>query len=1109
MEVVVPLAKLEQPELAKLTLFVRGQEGASTPAVSCNDSITIELHGTDEQGNRRRIDLADFDACTKLVLSSDLPADVVTATQSPWAQSGDGLEMTMELGGKAGEFDIELDPGHTHYGICDTLRVNLIAGEPDKVVASLASGDATVENGKELVINAQLVDSDGNEVDAAQGVEWTVQPVAEGVAEGSSQGSDGGDGAAAGELLRFHDKRKPKGATAELRADVLTVRPLHARESFDLLVLARFKRGGVFHTLETEQPLNVTISPGCRVIAGLEAFCVQATTSPYPPDLPQVTMNHHLARARALWQDDDGGDSKEVDADELPRVTGEPVADSLTVVADGCLPKLAVRAPFEDGSHLKKITTCQLAVKAFSGRALVERKRDGDPVELHIAGQDPTQALLVEGLKAPTSAGQYTLELRLSFGSTKELPQKELLQGAKRYEVTKTIQVIVTAGPPAELTPKMMLEQGGALKVVGNEELPLQGDLAWLIDASKNKLASDAAVTLTLAPYASGSQDEPAMTLALAQPAATLNLANGVLTAPKLQLSGEAPSGRYELKFELQVISHPRHPTPASPHQPCLSSSMQADRAVHGRILLDYENPADRGKREEVLERQKKQLQAKKERLLAEQKEETELAKRQKTCSGAVKEKERVYERIAKEREDVKSNITQKRGRLDALNLDTESAKRLKASYGLGQGDAAMASASAGSQQPSALGAKVIRPKLAELKQSLTVGVNDGEGSNVRKRKRDFPVEMPNEDDGGHVQLELRRVDALPAGSGASSSQQPFGLYKAVSRSGNEVSAERIGEQELQEDRTGEYLLDALQKESLFETGRVADARISDVIVALRHGTDAALLAPPRVDETMPTKLSLQTGHLRGIAVLAPPPEEEKKALMARIDPGTGLLKVGAEGGAIHPRDVAGASYLINRIVCDDAEARVAWYRALQSAGGYGDAILFGSSSAMYAHSEQAASSAVLIALQDDTGVLDGGSGFAMISHGEYRVLPKAQAAPQAALCKLGPVKEQDEEQVLSGTAEGERVVKFEKVSKELSELEEEEQSKDREEEEAEIEKVRAAAEQQVLDKELNPLREETIKPLREEIKRLEASLKAATGTPGPASAGKKRARSS
>ena len=151
-------------------------------------------------------------------------------------------------------------------------------------------------------------------------------------------------------------------------------------------------------------------------------------------------------------------------------------------------------------------------MKAFSGRALVERKRDGDPVELHIAGQDPTQALLVEGLKAPTSAGQYTLELRLSFGSTKELPQKELLQGAKRYEVTKTIQVIVTAGPPAELTPKMMLEQGGALKVVGNEELPLQGDLAWLIDASKNKLASDAAVTLTLAPYASGSQDEPAMT---------------------------------------------------------------------------------------------------------------------------------------------------------------------------------------------------------------------------------------------------------------------------------------------------------------------------------------------------------------------------------------------------------------------------------------------------------------------------------------------------------------------------------------------------------------------------------------------------------------------
>ena len=282
LEVLVPLAKLEQPELAKLTMLVRGQGGTSTPAVSCNEAFIIELHGIDMDGCACRVDLDEFDASTKLMLS-DLPSlDAVTATQRPWSQMGDGLEMIMELGGRAGELDIEIDPSSDYYSICDTLRLNLIAGEPDNVVASVASGDS-VENGKELTIKAQLIDSYCNKVEISQGVEWNVQPVVEGVAESSSQGSDWGDGAAGSEVLRLYDpkQRKPKGAAAELRMEVLTVRPLHARDSFDVQVSARVKRGGVFHTFETETPLRVTISPGCHVIAGVEALLLQVVSGPH------------------------------------------------------------------------------------------------------------------------------------------------------------------------------------------------------------------------------------------------------------------------------------------------------------------------------------------------------------------------------------------------------------------------------------------------------------------------------------------------------------------------------------------------------------------------------------------------------------------------------------------------------------------------------------------------------------------------------------------------------------------------------------------------------------------------------------------------------------
>ena len=111
-----------------------------------------------------------------------------------------------------------------------------------------------------------------------------------------------------------------------------------------------------------------------------------------------------------------------------------------------------------------------------------------------------------------------------------------------------------------------------------------------------------------------------------------------------------------------------------------------------------------------------------------------------------------------------------------------------------------------------------LRRKLAELEQSLTVvlALPDGEGSyeRVRKRRRDFPMDRPNEDDDGHVRYELRQVDAQPVANASwrrprggdassSSSQQPFGIFKVVSKRGNEVCAERSYEQTLRDDQPG------------------------------------------------------------------------------------------------------------------------------------------------------------------------------------------------------------------------------------------------------------------------------------------------------------------
>ena len=194
-----------------------------------------------------------------------------------------------------------------------------------------------------------------------------------------------------------------------------------------------------------------------------------------------------------------------------------------------------------------------------------------------------------------------------------------------------------------------------------------------------------------------------------------------------------------------------------------------------------------------------------------------------------------------------------------------------------------------------------------------------------------------------------------------------------------------------------------------------------------------------------------------------------------------------APHGTVHPPLAArGASFLLNRLCCDDAEARVTWYRAL---GPYAHAIVFDQASAMCDYIAHAATSSVLIALEDDVGLLSGG-GYAMFSHGKHSAL----AMPASSTCRLAQTKEADEVQVLSGTAEGSKVVEFELAARELSGLEEREQVAADEVAAAESEKKQAEEAQQQVEHELGPLQQE-IERLRQQ-----------TGTPA-GSRGKKRAR--
>mmetsp|Transcript_36092 Transcript_36092/g.116200 ORF Transcript_36092/g.116200 Transcript_36092/m.116200 type:complete len:206 (-) Transcript_36092:7-624(-) len=144
-----------------------------------------------------------------------------------------------------------------------------------------------------------------------------------------------------------------------------------------------------------------------------------------------------------------------------------------------------------------------------------------------------------------------------------------------------------------------------------------------------------------------------------------------------------------------------------------------------------------------------------------------------------------------------------------------------------------------------------------------------------------------------------------------------------------------------------------------------------------------------------------------------------------------------------------------------------------------------------------APASSLLVALEDDAGVVGGGGGGYAVRSSDGGM--GALAKPASSACRLGRLTNADEEQALSGTAEGRRVVEFERAASELSELER--IGQEAEEEEASAGRARREAECDFR------LLEQELVPLRHEVEQLQQQLGAGgTGTGTGGGRGRKRA---
>ena len=219
---------------------------------------------------------------------------------------------------------------------------------------------------------------------------------------------------------------------------------------------------------------------------------------------------------------------------------------------------------------------------------------------------------------------------------------------------------------------------------------------------------------------------------------------------------------------------------------------------MSGWLAVDYENPADEGEREAERQRQAERLQAAQARLQAAEEEEGELARRQKESAGQVSAARRAHDRASAEVRRSQELLAQKRSSRDAFGLDEAAVKRLKTAHGVGDADAASASAT-GAMPPNLLGQR-LRAKVAQLEERLTVRVSVDGKEAERRRFRDFPIPL-EPDDNSRVWLELRpRSDADGA-------QGPHGIFKVYSRGGEEHAEGPVDEQTLSPDPEGEYLL--------------------------------------------------------------------------------------------------------------------------------------------------------------------------------------------------------------------------------------------------------------------------------------------------------------
>lgn len=924
--------------------------------VKSGESFWVIVDGDDGDGDLIELDLDEFGDRTRLELGSDVSKPQDINFEFPWVAVNGRLKVKVVVSGETGVIRLKL-PGD-HDLDCDKI-------EQTHLNLNLTAGDPEKIQVKETDLATIGIENGGKlEVNAhledADGntvacKRWKLTAVDE-----------------TNKLIEQNPGFPGKAAKGKLGYYLATTEPVLKPTKVQFNVAATIDNVTIDKTIE------VLIRPSKALVGELT--------------LSRLSVDHELGGGRL-----------------------QPLEEDLVLPAQpgAYFPPLALAVRFENGTRLSlaELGECTLlaTLKDESSGDLVmapvaqadrRTSRGGQAAGSYLANQvrirrsAPRQlaqqvqnessathtALVLDGqdVIVPTKPGKYelTLELKASLAqrqATSEHMPEQLLTEAARAVPTKAIVFEVQPGEPANLP---LAKQ--TLCFTG--DMPVQvGELARLVDLCDNLISSNAEVLLEVVPDGAVPAS-PWLTLDMPRGRdgrVTVRLKDGVLTVPTLKfVDNGVRTDAYQLRLVL------------------------ADSEVKSVLNISFANPRDQEKRKRELAEQKTARAAAEARLPTEKEEAKESRKR---ARDAEKEEERQREEVAR----ITGEVDSKQRAIDDLKeeLTEEVRKRVRIDHGLGEEPPASPRSGDDAQQGFASGVKQQLDQLLEPNDDECLEV---EGQRLRVPD-DFPHTLP--DDGGGYRVELEAHKAPEGG---------YRIHQVSYRGAGAFHNVPYGDDKRYEVDAADVLLrKELDPTTLFERGRVANIRLSDLVAALAGGSDRVVLKDQRGADYTGVATTLSRRH--GIPLVMSAISSLGDALPVADE--DGLLKLNE--GDVLPPDAAAhdASYLVNRIVTSD---RLVWWRSL------GDTIVLDTTEKMLKYFQTVQPP---VARRSTLVALDGDAHYSIIRAGTCEV--SCLAAPDRSVACLEPLGPGDERLTLLGTAEGRAVAKFDQLTDQVAQGEE------------------------------------------------------------------------